>query len=101
MTWWWEARDFSFWVLYLRKNVVLGALSVALIDSTLQHGGFYIGSQNLFMIKNTMHSLDQRIEEMDVKYKKKSGIWLQVLLPQLSRLNQDTSLASVPVEKDT
>ncbi|KAM7497257.1 hypothetical protein LguiA_021671 [Lonicera macranthoides] len=57
----------------LQKDVILGALSVAPMNSTLQRGGVYIGSQNLVMIKNTMHALEERIEEMDAKYKKIVG----------------------------
>ncbi|KAJ4724177.1 AMP-dependent synthetase/ligase [Melia azedarach] len=57
----------------VQKDVVLGALSVAPMHSVLQRGGIYIGSQNPIMIKNTMHALDDRIEEMDMKYKKIVG----------------------------
>ncbi|KAK6937085.1 Amine oxidase [Dillenia turbinata] len=57
----------------VQKDVILGALSVAPMNSVLQRGGVYIGSQSLVMIKNTMHALDERIEEMDVKYKKIVG----------------------------
>ncbi|KAI3748293.1 hypothetical protein L6452_11277 [Arctium lappa] len=57
----------------VQKDVILGALSVAPIDSVLQRGGVYIGSETPIMIKNTMHALDERIEEMDVKYKKIVG----------------------------
>ncbi|CAN0891894.1 Long-chain-fatty-acid--AMP ligase FadD28 [Linum grandiflorum] len=57
----------------IQNNVILGALSVAPTNSTLQRGGIYIGSQAPIMIKNTMHSLDDRIEEMDTKYKKIIG----------------------------
>ncbi|XP_023751472.1 uncharacterized protein LOC111899831 [Lactuca sativa] len=57
----------------VQNDVILGALSVAPIDSVLQRGGVYIGSQTPVMIKNTMHALDERIEEMDVKYKKIVG----------------------------
>ncbi|PQQ20965.1 hypothetical protein Pyn_17072 [Prunus yedoensis var. nudiflora] len=56
----------------IQQDVILGALSVAPVNSVLQAGGVYIGSQTPIMIKNTMHSLDDRIEEMDIKYKK---IW--------------------------
>ncbi|CAN1354740.1 Long-chain-fatty-acid--AMP ligase FadD28 [Linum perenne] len=57
----------------IQNNVILGALSIAPTNSTLQKGGIYIGSQAPIMIKNTMHSLDDRIEEMDIKYKKIVG----------------------------
>ncbi|KAM1805985.1 hypothetical protein ACFX11_029181 [Malus domestica] len=57
----------------IQKDVILGALSVAPVNSVLQAGGVYIGSQTPMMIKNTMHSLDDRIEEMDMKYKKIVG----------------------------
>lgn len=57
----------------IQKDVILGALSVAPVNSVLQAGGVYIGSQTPIMIKNTMHSLDDRIEEMDMKYKKIVG----------------------------
>lgn len=57
----------------IQKDVILGALSVSPINSVLQGGGVYVGSQCPVMIKNTMHSLDDRIEEMDVKYKKIVG----------------------------
>ncbi|KAL5566579.1 hypothetical protein UlMin_029743 [Ulmus minor] len=57
----------------IQRDVILGALSVAPTNSVLQRGGVYIGSQTPVMIKNTMHSLDDRIEEMDVKYKKIVG----------------------------
>ncbi|XP_062017094.1 uncharacterized protein LOC133733480 [Rosa rugosa] len=57
----------------IQKDVILGALSVAPVNSMLQAGGVYIGSQTPIMIKNTMHSLDDRIEEMDMKYKKIVG----------------------------
>nr|XP_048324739.1 uncharacterized protein LOC125421057 [Ziziphus jujuba var. spinosa] len=57
----------------IQRDVILGALSVAPINSVLQRGGVYIGSNNPVMIKNTMHSLDDRIEEMDMKYKKIVG----------------------------
>lgn len=57
----------------IQNDVILGALSVAPMNSVLQRGGVYIGSQTPIMIKNTMHSLDDRIEEMDIKYKKIVG----------------------------
>ena len=57
----------------VEKDVILGALSVAPMNSVLRRGGVYIGSQSPVMIKNTMHTLDERIEEMDTKYKKIVG----------------------------
>ncbi|KAJ0083836.1 hypothetical protein Patl1_29820 [Pistacia atlantica] len=57
----------------VQKDVILGALSVAPMHSVLQQGGVYVGSQPPVMIKNTMHALDDRIEEMDMKYKKIVG----------------------------
>ncbi|XP_076942402.1 uncharacterized protein LOC143612262 [Bidens hawaiensis] len=57
----------------VENDVILGALSVAPVDSVLKRGGVYIGSDTPVMIKNTMHDLDDRIEEMDVKYKKIVG----------------------------
>lgn len=57
----------------VQSDVVLGALSVAPMHSVLQRGGVYIGSQTPVMIKNTMHALDDRIEEMERKYKKIVG----------------------------
>uniref|UniRef100_A0A2N9HH20 Carrier domain-containing protein n=1 Tax=Fagus sylvatica TaxID=28930 RepID=A0A2N9HH20_FAGSY len=57
----------------VQEDVILGALSVAPMNSILQKGGVYIGSQTPVMIKNTAHGLDERIEEMDMKYKKIIG----------------------------
>ncbi|CAN1200142.1 Long-chain-fatty-acid--AMP ligase FadD32 [Linum perenne] len=57
----------------IQNNVILGALSVAPTNYTLQRGGIYVGSQSPIMIKNTMHSLDDRIQEMDTTYKKIVG----------------------------
>ncbi|KAH6757203.1 hypothetical protein C2S53_017071 [Perilla frutescens var. hirtella] len=57
----------------IEREVILGALSAAPINSVLLRGGVYIGSQSPIMIKNTVHELDERIEEMDVKYKKIVG----------------------------
>ncbi|XP_052188093.1 uncharacterized protein LOC127798517 [Diospyros lotus] len=57
----------------VQEDVILGALSVAPTNSILKKGGVYIGSQTPVMIKNTRHALDERIEEMDVKYKKIVG----------------------------
>ncbi|XP_075500760.1 uncharacterized protein LOC142539288 [Primulina tabacum] len=57
----------------IQKETIIGALSVAPINSVLQSGGVYIGSQTPIMIKNTKHELDERIEEMDTAYKKIVG----------------------------
>ncbi|KAL2507898.1 uncharacterized protein Fot_31545 [Forsythia ovata] len=57
----------------IQEDVIIGALSVAPVNSVLQRGGVYIGSQSPIMIKNRMHELDERIEEMDPKYKKIVG----------------------------
>ncbi|XWS73491.1 hypothetical protein CRYUN_Cryun02cG0133800 [Craigia yunnanensis] len=57
----------------VEKDVILGALSVAPENSVLQRGGVYVGSQTPIMVKNTKHALDDRIEEMDMKYKKIVG----------------------------
>ncbi|OMO94048.1 AMP-dependent synthetase/ligase [Corchorus capsularis] len=57
----------------IEKDVILGALSVAPQNSVLQSGGVYVGSQTPIMVKNTKHALDDRIEEMDMKYKKIVG----------------------------
>ncbi|KAJ8645220.1 hypothetical protein MRB53_006968 [Persea americana] len=57
----------------IQKDVILGALSVAPTNSVLQKGGVYVGSQTPVMVKNMLHALDERIEEMDGKYKKIVG----------------------------
>ncbi|CAN4114036.1 unnamed protein product [Withania somnifera] len=57
----------------IQKDVILGALSVAPMNSVLHSGGIYVGSQAPVMIKNTHHAMDERIEEMDMKYKKIVG----------------------------
>ncbi|KAK9072573.1 hypothetical protein SSX86_009008 [Deinandra increscens subsp. villosa] len=57
----------------VESNVILGALSVAPVNSTLRTGGVFVGSLNPTMVKNTTHQLDDRIEEMDEKYKKVLG----------------------------
>ncbi|KAI3716520.1 hypothetical protein L1987_67454 [Smallanthus sonchifolius] len=57
----------------IESNVILGALSVAPVNSTLRSGGVYVGSQKPIMVKNITHRLDDRIEEMDEKYKKVLG----------------------------
>uniref|UniRef100_A0A7N0UGY7 Carrier domain-containing protein n=1 Tax=Kalanchoe fedtschenkoi TaxID=63787 RepID=A0A7N0UGY7_KALFE len=54
----------------LQENVILGALSAAPLNSTLQKGGVFVGSQAPVMVKNTLIPLDDRIEEMDTKYKR-------------------------------
>lgn len=57
----------------VQKDVIIGALSVVPENLVLQKGGVYVGSQNLVMIKNRLHAVDDRIEEMDTKYKKIVG----------------------------
>lgn len=57
----------------IQEDVILGALSVAPMNLTLIKGGVYVGSRTPVMIKNTMHILDERIEKMDMKYKKIVG----------------------------
>ncbi|KVH90817.1 Acyl carrier protein-like protein [Cynara cardunculus var. scolymus] len=57
----------------IEANVILGALSVAPINSVLRTGGVFVGSQTPIMVKNITHTLDDRIEEMDIKYKKVLG----------------------------
>ncbi|PIA53414.1 hypothetical protein AQUCO_00900173v1 [Aquilegia coerulea] len=57
----------------IQKDVILGALSVAPVNSVLQRGGVYVGSQTPIMVKNTLHILDERIEKMDAKYRKIVG----------------------------
>lgn len=43
------------------------------MNSVLQHGGVYVGSKNPVMVKSKSYFLDDRIEEMDMKYKKLLG----------------------------
>ncbi|KAF3655908.1 hypothetical protein T459_01515 [Capsicum annuum] len=57
----------------IEKDVILGAISVAPMNSVLRHGGVFVGSKNPVMVKSKSYSLDDRIEEMDVKYKKVLG----------------------------
>ncbi|XP_063940050.1 uncharacterized protein LOC135149116 [Daucus carota subsp. sativus] len=57
----------------LQKDVFLGALSVAPVNSVLQQGGVFVGSQTPVMVRNSMLLLDDRIEEMDRQYKKVLG----------------------------
>ncbi|KAK4254880.1 hypothetical protein QN277_007957 [Acacia crassicarpa] len=54
----------------IEKNVILGALSIAPMNSRLQEGGVYIGSQTKVGNRNSIIVLDERIEEMDMEYKK-------------------------------
>ena len=54
----------------VEKNVILGALSVAPMNSILHEGSVYIGSQTRVATRNSSNSLDERIEEMDMEYKK-------------------------------
>ncbi|PIN18966.1 Linolenate 9R-lipoxygenase [Handroanthus impetiginosus] len=57
----------------LENDVILGALSVAPANKVLQRGGVFVGSPAAVMVKNTMQSFDDRIEEMDMKYRKVLG----------------------------
>lgn len=58
----------------VQKNVILGALSVAPMNSTLQEGGVYIGSQSQVVIRNSMNASDEMMEEMNnVECKKRNG----------------------------
>ncbi|KAH7674098.1 Catalase mono-functional hem-containing protein [Dioscorea alata] len=57
----------------IQEGVILGALSIAPMDSVLQKGGVYVGAQTPTMVKNHLHALDERIEEMDMKYKRIVG----------------------------
>ncbi|CAH1452660.1 unnamed protein product [Lactuca virosa] len=57
----------------IEPNVILGALSIAPMNSILKTGGVFVGSQTPIMVKNMTHVLDDRIEEMDKKYKKVLG----------------------------
>ncbi|PHU29470.1 hypothetical protein BC332_01563 [Capsicum chinense] len=57
----------------IEKDVIRGAISVAPLNSVLRHGGIFVGSKNPVMVKSKSYSLDDRIEEMDVKYKKVLG----------------------------
>ncbi|KAK4408231.1 Long-chain-fatty-acid--AMP ligase FadD26 [Sesamum angolense] len=57
----------------IEKDVILGALSVAPANRVLQRGGVFVGSPNPVMVKNTVQSFDDRIEEMDMKYRKVLG----------------------------
>ncbi|KAL0437251.1 UNVERIFIED_CONTAM: Long-chain-fatty-acid--AMP ligase FadD28 [Sesamum radiatum] len=57
----------------IEKDVILGALSVAPANRVLQRGGVFVGSPIPVMVKNTVQSFDDRIEEMDMKYRKVLG----------------------------
>ncbi|KAL2236346.1 UNVERIFIED_CONTAM: Long-chain-fatty-acid--AMP ligase FadD28 [Sesamum indicum] len=57
----------------IEKDVILGALSVAPANRVLQSGGVFVGSPTPVMVKNTVQSFDDRIEEMDMKYRKVLG----------------------------
>ncbi|KAK3042304.1 hypothetical protein RJ639_001899 [Escallonia herrerae] len=58
----------------IENDVILGALSVAPTNSVLRSGGVFVGCQTPVMVKNSMHILDDRIEEMDTKYKKVANL---------------------------
>ncbi|KAL1325323.1 hypothetical protein HN51_035400 [Arachis hypogaea] len=55
---------------HVEKNVILGALSIAPMNSILHEGSMYIGSQTRVITKKPTSGLDERIEEMDMAYKK-------------------------------
>ncbi|MED6210728.1 hypothetical protein PIB30_066868 [Stylosanthes scabra] len=55
---------------HVEKNVILGALSIAPINSILHEGSMYIGSQTRVITNKLTSGLDERIEEMDMAYKK-------------------------------
>ncbi|KAL2328831.1 hypothetical protein Fmac_022258 [Flemingia macrophylla] len=58
----------------VQKNVILGALSVVPMNSTLQEGGVYIGSQSQLVVRNPVkNSYDEGVKEMDMVSKKKLG----------------------------
>lgn len=58
----------------VQKNVILGALSVAPMNSTLQEGGVYIGSQSKVVIRNSIKNAhDEVTKEMDMVRKKRVG----------------------------
>ncbi|KAK7312416.1 hypothetical protein VNO77_36258 [Canavalia gladiata] len=57
----------------VQKNVILGALSVAPMNSILQEGSVYIGSQSQVVIRNSTNAYVERIEEMNKESKKKVG----------------------------
>ncbi|CAJ1933275.1 unnamed protein product [Sphenostylis stenocarpa] len=59
----------------VQKNVILGALSVAPMNSTLQEGGVYIGSQSQAVIRSSVkNAYDERIQDMDEISKKRVGL---------------------------
>ncbi|GFY98926.1 hypothetical protein Acr_13g0003270 [Actinidia rufa] len=86
-----SSSGFSCGKVEVNDNSVVGSQSLVLPGSVVEKGchswrsfscsnefsspkgGVYIGSQSPVMIKNTMHTLDERIEEMDTKYKKIVG----------------------------
>lgn len=58
----------------VQKNVILGALSVAPMNSTLREGGVYIGSQSQVVIRNSVkNSYDEGKEETDMVSKIRVG----------------------------
>ncbi|MED6209626.1 hypothetical protein PIB30_056565 [Stylosanthes scabra] len=64
----------------VQKNVILGALSVAPMNSILQEGGVYIGSQSQPVIRNSMNNSDKNREEMDTECKEKASNLATTLL---------------------
>ena len=58
----------------VQKNVILGALSVAPMNSTFREGGVYIGSQSQVVIRNSVkNSYDEGKEETDMVSKIRVG----------------------------
>ncbi|XP_020268051.1 uncharacterized protein LOC109843528 isoform X1 [Asparagus officinalis] len=57
----------------IQEDVVLGALSIAPMNSVLVRGGIYVGSETPTMVKNMLVASDKRIDEMDTQYKKILG----------------------------
>lgn len=57
----------------IQEDVILGALSIAPMNSLLQKGGIYVGSEAPTMVKNMLIASDKRIDEMDPTYKKILG----------------------------
>ncbi|KAK7262556.1 hypothetical protein RJT34_30130 [Clitoria ternatea] len=55
----------------VQKNVILGALSVAPMNSVLKEGSVYIGSESQVVKRNSTN--DEEVEEMDKLSKKKLG----------------------------
>ncbi|XP_027911686.1 uncharacterized protein LOC114170408 [Vigna unguiculata] len=59
----------------VQKNVILGALSVAQMNSTLQEGGVYIGSKSQAVIRNSVkNACDEWIKDIDNNISKKKVV---------------------------